>query len=150
VLRIPTAKLDAAIMQLKKLGRVENVSQSTQDVTGQARDLDVCSTALTTSVDRLVELLARASTAADLISIESSLADRQASLESLQSQKRALGDQVDLATLAVEFGTVIAAPVRPPAGSSPVSSPVGVRSSGSSPVSWLSSALFCPGRSLQA
>ena len=115
VLRIPTAKLDAAIMQLKKLGRVENVSQSTQDVTGQARDLDARITALTTSVDRLVELMARANTTADLISIESVLADRQASLESLQSQKRGLGDQVDLATLTVEFGTVATAPVRPPA-----------------------------------
>ena len=115
VLRIPTAKLDAAIMQLKKLGRVENVSQSTQDVTGQARDLDARITALTTSVDRLVELMARATTTVDLISIESALADRQSSLESLQSQKRSLGDQVDLATLTVEFGTVATAPVRPPA-----------------------------------
>ena len=115
VLRIPTAKLDAAIMKLKQLGRVENVSQSTQDVTGQARDLDARITALTTSVDRLVELMTRASTTADLISIESVLADRQASLESLESQKRGLDDQVDLATFTVEFGTVASAPVRPPA-----------------------------------
>lgn len=115
VLRIPTAKLDAAITQLKKLGRVEKVSQSTQDVTGQAKDLDARITALTTSVDRLIELMARATTTADLISIESALSDRQASLESLQSQKRGLDDQVDLATLTVEFGTVATAPVRPPA-----------------------------------
>ena len=115
VLRIPTAKLDGAITQLKKLGRVEKVSQSTQDVTGQAKDLNARITALTTSVDRLVELMTRATTTADLISIESALSDRQASLESLQSQKRGLDDQVDLATLTVEFGTVATAPVRPPA-----------------------------------
>ena len=115
VLRIPTAKVDAAITQLKKLGRVEKISLSTQDVTGQARDLEARITALTTSVDRLVELMARATTTADLISIESALSERQASLESLQSQKRGLDDQVDLATLTVEFGTVDTAPVRPPA-----------------------------------
>lgn len=115
VLRIPSAKLDTAIAQLKKLGRVENVSLSTQDVTTQSQDLDARITALTTSVDRLVELMSRATTTADLISIESALSDRQATLESLQSQKRGLDDQVDLATLTVDFGTVATAPVRPPA-----------------------------------
>jgi len=115
VLRIPTAKLDAAVADLKKLGRVENVSLSTQDVTAQSQDLSARITALTTSVDRLVELMSRAATTADLISIESALSDRQANLESLQSQKRGLDDQVDLATLTVQFGTVATAPVRPPA-----------------------------------
>jgi hypothetical protein len=115
VLRIPSTKLDAALTQLKKLGRVEAVSLSTQDVTGQSQDLEARITALTTSVDRLVELMSRASTTADLISIESALSDRQATLESLQAQKRGLDDQVDLATLTVEFGTVATAPVRAPA-----------------------------------
>ncbi|CAN5135568.1 DUF4349 domain-containing protein [soil metagenome] len=115
VLRIPSAKLVTAIAQLKKLGRVENVSLTTQDVTTQSQDLDARITALTTSVDRLIELMSRATTTADLISIESALSDRQATLESLQSQKRGLDDQVDLATLTVDFGTVATAPVRPPA-----------------------------------
>ena len=115
VLRIPSTRLDAALAQLKKLGRVERVSLSTQDVTGQSQDLDARITALTTSVDRLVELMSRATTTADLISIESALSDRQTSLESLQAQKRGLDDQVELATLTVEFGTVATAPVRAPA-----------------------------------
>ena len=115
VLRIPSGKLDAAVTQLKKLGHMESFSQSAQDVTTQSRDLDARITALTTSVDRLVELMSRATTTADLISIESALSDRQATLESLQSQKRGLDDQVDLATLTVELGTVATAPVRPPA-----------------------------------
>ena len=115
MLRIPSTRLDAALAQLKKLGRVESVSLSTQDVTGQSQDLDARITALTTSVDRLVELMSRATTTADLISIESALSDRQASLESLQAQKRGLDDQVELATLTVEFGTVATAPVRAPA-----------------------------------
>ncbi|MET4705196.1 DUF4349 domain-containing protein [Frigoribacterium sp. UYMn621] len=115
VLRIPATRLDAALTELKKLGRVENVSLATQDVTGQSQDLAARITALSTSVDRLVELLSRATTTADLISIETVLSDRQANLESLQAQKRGLDDQVDLATLTVDFGTVTTAPVRPPA-----------------------------------
>ena len=50
----------------------------------------------------------------DLISIESPLSERQASLESLQSPTRALGDQVDVATFSGEFGTVETASMRPP------------------------------------
>ena len=115
VLRIPSTRLDATITQLKKLRRVENVSLSIQDVTGQSQDLDARITALSTSVGRLVELVSRATTTADLISIESALSDRQATLESLQAQKRGLDDQVDLATLTVEFGTVATVPVRSPA-----------------------------------
>lgn len=115
VLRIPSAKLDAALAELKKLGRVENVSLSTQDVTGQSQDLGARITALTTSVDRLVQLMSRATTTADLISIETALSDRQATLESLQAQKRGLDDQVDLATLTVELGTAATAPIRTPA-----------------------------------
>ncbi|MFM9920398.1 DUF4349 domain-containing protein [Lacisediminihabitans sp. H27-G8] len=115
VLRIPATRLDAALTELKKLGRVENVSLSAQDVTGQSQDLAARITALSTSVDRLIELMSRATTTADLISIETVLSDRQANLESLQAQKRGLDDQVDLATLTVDFGTVTTAPVRPPA-----------------------------------
>lgn len=114
VLRIPSATLDATLAELKKLGRVENVSLATQDVTGQSQDLEARITALTTSVGRLVELMSRASSTADLISIETALSDRQASLESLQAEKRGLDDQVDLATLTVEFGTIATAPVRAP------------------------------------
>ncbi len=115
VLRIPSAKLDGALQQLKRLGRVEKVSLSTQDVTSVTQDLDARITALTTSVGRLTELMSRATTTADLISIESALAERQSNLEGLTAQRRGLTDQVDLATLTVDFGTAATAPVRPPA-----------------------------------
>lgn len=114
VLRLPGAQLDAAITALKKLGRVDKVSISTQDVTGQSTDLGARITALTTSVSRLTELMARATTTADLIAIETTLSDRQAKVESLQLQKRDLDDRVDLATVTVKFSSTAAAPVHPP------------------------------------
>ena len=112
-LRIPSTKLAEALAQLKKLGRVENATLSTQDVTGVSQDLGARIAPLTTSVDRLVELMSRATTTADLISIETALSDRQAHLESLQAQKRGLDDRVDLATITVNFVTLTSAPVRP-------------------------------------
>ena len=114
VLRIPSTRLDTALAELKKLGRVENVTLSAQDVTGASQDLGARIAALTTSVDRLVQLMSRATTTADLISIETALSDRQANLESLQAQKRGLDDRVDLATITVNFGALASAPERPP------------------------------------
>ncbi len=114
-LRIPSAKLDSTVAALRKLGTVENVSISSHDVTADAEDLDARVTALRTSVDRLVDLMSRATSTADLITIETALSQRQADLESLESQKRSLDDQVDLATIVLRLGSVADAPPHVPA-----------------------------------
>lgn len=98
-LRIPSAKLDATLEELKALGVARDTSINSTDVTSQAQDLDARITALETSVDRLLSLMASATNTADLITIESALSDRQANLESLQAQKRSLDDQVQLSTV---------------------------------------------------
>lgn len=112
--RIPTEALTATLESLGELGDVERVEQSKQDVTSQARDLQARITALRTSVDRLITLMASADTTADLISIESALAERQSNLESLESQKRSLDDQVDMSTFTVYLGSEADAPVDEP------------------------------------
>lgn len=98
-LRIPSDKLTATLDDLKKLGVARDTSINSTDVTSQSQDLDARITALQTSVDRLLSLMSKATTTADLITIESALSDRQANLESLQSQKRGLDDQVALSTV---------------------------------------------------
>lgn len=112
--RIPTEKLTATLESLKKLGTVEQVEQAQQDVTSQSRDLEARITALRTSVDRLISLMADADTTADLISIESALSERQANLESLESQKRSLDDQVQMSTYILYLGTAADAPADEP------------------------------------
>lgn len=114
-LRIPSAVLDATVSRLTALGTVENVSISSTDVTATSKDLDARITALRTSVDRLVALMSRATTTADLISIESALADRQSNLESLETQQRSLADQVDLATITLSLGSLADRPAVAPA-----------------------------------
>ncbi|TAM66163.1 MAG: DUF4349 domain-containing protein [Microbacteriaceae bacterium] len=111
-LRIPSAKLDATLAELKKLGTVNSVTTSAQDVTTQVKDVNARITALQTSVNRLLELMSKATSTADLIAIESSLTQRQADLDSLISQQNYLKDQVSLATITLELhapGTVAAA-----------------------------------------
>ena len=110
-LRIPSDELDRTLAELKKLGTLNFVTLTAQDVTQQSQDLDARITALTTSVDRLLALMASATTTADLISIESALSGRQGELESLQSQRDYLADQIDYSTVQLELvaeGTVAA------------------------------------------
>ena len=110
-LRIPSDELDRTLAELKKLGRLNFVSLNAQDVTQQSQDLDARITALTTSVDRLLALMASATSTTDLISIEDALSSRQGELESLQSQRDFLADQIDYSTVQLELvseGTVAA------------------------------------------
>jgi hypothetical protein len=111
-LRIPSATLQSTLNALKKLGTLNSVTTSAQDVTTQVKDVDARIAALQTSVDRLRELMGKATNTADLISIESALSERQATLDSLTAQQRVLRDQVSLATITLELhaeGTVAAA-----------------------------------------
>ncbi len=98
-LRIPTDALTATLDRLKKLGAVDDISLASKDVTGDVKDLGARIAALQTSVARLTDLMSRATSTDDLITIESALSQRQSDLESLQAQQRTLGDQVDLATI---------------------------------------------------
>jgi len=102
-LRIPALELDRTLAKIKKLGVLNYVSLTAQDVTQQTQDLDARITALTTSVDRLLALMTEATTTADLISIESALSSRQGELESLSSQRDYLADQISYSTVQLEL-----------------------------------------------
>lgn len=98
-LRIPSSKVTATLEELKELGIARDTAINSTDVTAQSEDLDARITALRTSVDRLLDLMARADSTDALIAIESALSERQANLESLEAQKRNLDDQVALSTV---------------------------------------------------
>jgi hypothetical protein len=110
-LRIPADKLDATLGALRKLGRVDRVTTSTNDVTGQTQDLDARITALRTTIQRMLELEQRATDTSDLVAIETAIGDRQADLESLEAQQRDLADQVAMSTITLTLqprGTTVA------------------------------------------
>jgi hypothetical protein len=109
-LRVPSDELDEFVDALRELGTVNSVSMNASDVTQQRQDLDARIAALTASVERLRELLATATTIADLIAIESELTTRQAELDSLTQQRDWLVDQVDFSTVTVDLVTEEVAP----------------------------------------
>lgn len=113
-LRIPSETLTATLDKLKALGEVEQVSLQTDDVTRQSEDLDARISASRTSIQRLLTLLEKASTTKDLIELETAIADRQATLESMEAEQRSLADQVAMSTIELSFSSEADAPVDTP------------------------------------
>ena len=103
--RIPYGVLDATVASLQDLGDVQEVSLNTVDVSLQKVDLDARIQVLEAAITRLNELLAEAASTSDLIAVESALSERQAELDSLQSQRDYLSDQTLLATLSISLIT---------------------------------------------
>lgn len=101
--RLPADRMTGAVEALGKLGTVENVDVDSTDVTGEGQDLDARIAALTTSTDRLRELMKSAGSTEDLLQVEQELSERQADLDALTAQRQRLSDQVAMSTLDVEI-----------------------------------------------
>ena len=116
VVRVPADALTDVLADLKELGDVESVSVSRSDVTATAVDLDARISALQSSVARLQALMDGAGSTAALLEAEAALSERQQELESLQSQRALLADQVELSTLSVHLEPFGVAPAGGPEG----------------------------------
>jgi len=99
--RVPADEVSAVVEELRGLGDVTQVDLRAEDVTGTAQDLDARVHALEISVERMETLMTSAGTTADLLRAEEALAERQAELERLQSERARLADQVALSTIEV-------------------------------------------------
>jgi hypothetical protein len=116
VVRVPADALTDVLAELEELGEVASVSVTRSDVTGQTVDLDARISALQTSAARLQALLDEAPTTEALLAAEGALSGRQEQLESLQSQRALLADQVELSTLRVHLQPPGVAPPGGPEG----------------------------------
>jgi hypothetical protein len=103
VLRVPVARLDGLVRELKTLGTVQSAETRSEDVTAQRVDLDARIKALQTSVDRLLAIMRDAKDPDALIKAEDALSERQAELDSLRAQRDQLGDRIDYSTVDVTF-----------------------------------------------
>jgi hypothetical protein len=103
--RIPHDVLDSTVEAIQALGETQEISLNTVDVSLQKIDLDARIDVLEAALARLNELLAAAESTSDLIAVESAIAERQAELDSLQSQREYLSDQTLFATLSISLIT---------------------------------------------
>ncbi|SEM07865.1 protein of unknown function [Blastococcus sp. DSM 46786] len=116
VVRVPADELTGVLADLEELGDVSSVSVSRSDVTATVVDLDARITALQASVARLLALMDDAATTEALLEAEQALSQRQQELESLQSRRATLADQVELSTLRVHLEPFGVAPAGGPDG----------------------------------
>ena len=103
VARVPEAKLDEVIAAVSELGKRTSLNLSTTDVTIQVIDLTARIDALVISRDRLSDLMAQATTTADLLAAEQALAQRQSELDSYRAQLDYLNSQVKESTLNIQI-----------------------------------------------
>lgn len=113
-LRIPAERLQAVLDDLGELGRADQISTSSADVTVQTTDLEARIAALRATIDRLTALLARAESIEDLITLETRIGEKQAELESLEGQQRILEDQVAMSTITLSLRSEAEAPTPEP------------------------------------
>ncbi len=103
LVRVPSDDLTPTLDALEEIGTVESVNLSAEDVTARSTDLDARIRSLQISVARMEDLLSKATTSEDLITAEVALSERQTNLETLQSQRARLAEQVALSTLRVSI-----------------------------------------------
>lgn len=116
LLRVPPDSLDDTLSELSKLGFPKYRSLSVTDVTQRVADVRSRVKSAEESIARLRVLFRHATKIGAIIEIESELNSREADLESLQAQQRALARETSMAsiTLALVTAEKKIAPVKPP------------------------------------
>ncbi len=100
--RVPSEQLDQALEELKKLGKVEHVSISANDITDQYFDLEVRMRNQKELEERLVELLKRpANKLADLLAAERELARVRTDIDAMEGRKRLWDNQIAYSTITI-------------------------------------------------
>ena len=104
--RIPSDKLDGFVKNVKETANVTYISESTEDITLKYVDAESRKIALETERDRLLELLEKAETVEEIITIESRLSEVRYQLESYASKLRTYDNQVDYSTVYINISEV--------------------------------------------
>jgi hypothetical protein len=99
-LRVPADRMDPALVELRKLGRVEQESQTGEEVTRQYVDLVARLGNARNTEQRLIEVLRqRTGRVADILAVEQEIARVRGEIERMEAQRKGLETQVSFATV---------------------------------------------------
>ncbi len=104
--RIPQDKLDVFVSSVSELGNVVRRSESVQNVTLKYVDLDSHKKALQAEYDRLIQLLEKAESIEDIITIENRLSSVRYQIEGMEAQLRTIDNQVSYSTVYMNIDEV--------------------------------------------
>ncbi len=105
-LRIPADKMDEFLSEVAEVSNVVRRDENVSDVTLNYVDMESHKNALKAQEKRLIEMMDKAETIEDLITLESRLGDIRYQIESMESQLRTYDNQVDYATLRLSITEV--------------------------------------------
>ena len=98
--RVPAAQLDSVLVELRKLGRVEQENQSADDVTRQYVDLVARLANARETEKRLVEILReRTGKVGDVLQVEREIARTREQIEQMDAERKTLDSQVRYASV---------------------------------------------------
>ncbi|WP_330287136.1 DUF4349 domain-containing protein [Streptomyces sp. NBC_00576] len=103
VLRVPVGEYEQVLKDLEGTGKLLHREAKAQDVTEQVVDVESRLTTQRASVNRIRELMDKATKLADVVTLEGELSRRQADLESLLARQASLKDRTSLATINVSL-----------------------------------------------
>jgi hypothetical protein len=106
--RVPAARFQDAVAELRGYGRVLNESMQASDVTREHLDLTIRLENAQKSRERLLALLQKAEKVEDMLKIEEQLRRLTEEIERMTGQLRFMNDQVAMSTIAVAFEGVTA------------------------------------------
>ncbi len=117
-LRIPVAELPSAVAGLKSLGRVENESQSGEEVTQQHTDLVArLKTSRDTEQRFLTILQQRTGNVSEVLQVEEGIARVRGDIERMEAEQKDLEHRVDFATVDLQLTEEYKAQLNSPAAS---------------------------------
>ncbi len=104
--RVPQEKFEIFLHQIGELCRVRYQSQSAEDVSESYYDMESRLETAKIKLDRLQELLAKAESMEDIITLENAISDVEYQIESLSGQLRHYDALIDYATIYVQLNEV--------------------------------------------
>jgi Domain of unknown function (DUF4349)/Putative zinc-finger len=117
-LRIPTPELASAVADLKTLGRVENESQSGEEVTQQHTDLVARLKNSRDTEQRFRTILQqRTGNVVEVLQVEEGIARVRGDIERMEAEQKDLEHRVDFATVELQLTEEYRAQLNPPAAS---------------------------------
>ena len=117
-LRIPAPELALAVGDLKTLGRVENESQSGEEVTQQHADLvERLKTARETEERFRAILGQRTGNVSEVLQVEEGIARVRGEIENMEAEQKQLEHRVDFATVDLQLSEEYQAPLNSPSTS---------------------------------
>lgn len=103
-LRVPSSQLDAAMAEIRNLGRVETEQQGGEEVTQQMVDLEARLANAHNTEQRLADIMHRNSgKIGDVLAVEKEIDRIRGEIERMEAERKNLGDRVNFSTLDVRI-----------------------------------------------